>query len=308
MDSKQAQIRSYLDQHFGTGTPHKNGEVSYYCPFCNHYKKKLQVNIKTQRWHCWIDGHNGKSLVNLLKKSKASEQIVQRVSDLVEFTPKSSQNSVEEKRVVLPENYIPMWKGNDSSPHYRNALYYLLNKRNLTKFDILKYQIGYCEDGEYSGMIIIPSYDENNMLNYFVGRSYYPEAAYKHKNPEVSKDVIGFESNIDWTEPITIVEGAFDAMATKRNVIPLFGKKIMPKLRQKIVENKVKTLYISLDKDALSDAISEVEFFMNSGIDVRLVTLPGKDPSETGFVEMNKIISQTNTFDLFDLVTLKMSL
>lgn len=308
MDSKQAQIRSYLDQHFGTGTPHKNGEVSYYCPFCNHYKKKLQVNIKTQRWHCWIDGHKGNSLVNLLKKSKASEQIVQRVSDLVEFTPKSSQNNTEEKRVVLPENYIPMWKGNDSSPHYRNALYYLLNKRNLTKFDILKYQIGYCEDGDYSGMIIIPSYDENNMLNYFVGRSYYPEAAYKHKNPEVSKDVIGFESNIDWTEPITIVEGAFDAMATKRNAIPLFGKKIMPKLRQKIVENKVKTLYVSLDKDALSDAISEVEFFMNSGIDVRLVTLPGKDPSETGFVEMNKIISQTNTFDLFDLVTLKMSL
>ena len=24
----------------------KNGEQAFYCPFCNHHKKKLQVNLK----------------------------------------------------------------------------------------------------------------------------------------------------------------------------------------------------------------------------------------------------------------------
>ena len=308
MDSKQAQVKSYLDQHFGTGTPHKNGEMSYYCPFCNHHKKKLQVNLQTQKWHCWIDGNKGNSIVTLLKKSKASKTIIERVSDLVGQPSKHTHSEAEDRRVVLPEHYIPIWKGNDSSPHFRNAIHYLINTRGLSKFDILKYQIGYCEEGDYNGMIILPSYDENGILNYFVGRSYYGQANIKHKNPEVSKDIVGFESHIDWNEPIIIVEGSFDAIATKRNSIPLFGKKILPKVRQKIIENKVKKLYISLDKDALGDAITEVEFFMNSGIDVRLVTLSGKDPGETGFIEMNKIIRQTSTFDLFDLVVLKMSL
>lgn len=308
MDSKQEQVKAYLDQHFGTGTPHKNGEVSYSCPFCNHYKKKLQVNLQNQRWHCWIDGNKGNSILTLLKKTKASNHIIEKVAELVDHLPKNNNAEVEEKRVVLPDDYIPIWKGNDSSPHFRNALHYLLNERKLTKFDILKYQIGYCERGEYSGMIIIPSYDENGMLNYFVGRSYYPNNTFKHKNPEVSKSVIGFESHVDWTEPITIVEGAFDAIATKRNAIPLFGKKILPKLRSKILENKVKTLYISLDKDALADAITEVEYFINSGIEVKLVKLSGKDPGETGFVEMNKIIRETESLDLFNLIMLKMSI
>jgi DNA primase len=309
MDAKQAQIKLYLDQHLGVGTPHKNGEVSYYCPFCNHYKKKLQVNLTTQKWHCWVDGAKGNSILTLLKKSKASQHIISQVADLVDYIPNRQQQTEEsETRVVLPDGYIPLWKGNESSPYFKNALHYLLEKRKLTKFDILKYQIGYCEEGDYSGMIIIPSYDENGILNYFVGRSFYGEASIKHKNPEVSKDVVGFESNIDWTQPITIVEGAFDAIATKRNAIPLFGKKILPKLRQKIMQNKVSRLYLSLDKDALSDAIAEVEFFMNNGVDVRIVNLAGKDPSDTGFIEMNKLVRQTPTLDLFDLITLKMSL
>lgn len=307
MDSKQAQIKSYLDQHFGVGTPHKNGEVSYYCPFCNHYKKKLQVNLSSQRWHCWIDGNKGNNLISLLKKSKASQHIIEKVTDLTDYIPKNT-SIVEERRVTLPENYIPIWKGNENSPHFKNAFHYLINKRNLTKYDILKYQIGYCEKGEYSGMIIVPSYDENGILNYFVGRSFYQEAVIKHKNPDISKDIVGFDFHIDWKEPVILVEGAFDAIATKRNAIPLFGKRIMPKLRHKIIENKVKRLYISLDKDAQIDAITELEFFMNHNIDVRLINLQSKDPGETGFVEMNKLVNQSNKLDLFDLVMLKMAL
>ena len=34
----------------------------------------------------------------------------------------------------------------------------------------------------YSGKIIIPSYDENASLNYFVARAYYHEDKWKHKN------------------------------------------------------------------------------------------------------------------------------
>lgn len=307
MDAKQAQIKALLDQHLGTGTLHKNGEVSYYCPFCNHYKKKLQVNLTSQKWHCWIDNSKGNSLLSLLKKSKASELIINKVSDLVEYIPRHKESKEDYRQISLPEHYIPIWKGNPNNPHFKNAMWYLTEKRKLTKHDIIKYQIGYCEQGEYMGMIIVPSFDENYQLNYYVGRSFY-DSGIKHKNPDISKDIIGFESLIDWTQPITLVEGSFDAITTKRNTIPLFGKKILPKLKQKIIEQRVQTIYIGLDPDAISDAIQEVEYFMNCGIDVRMLNIQEKDPAETGFIGMVNLRQQATSVDLFDLVKLKMLL
>jgi hypothetical protein len=40
------------------------------------------------------------------------------------------------------------------------------------------------------------------------------------------KNIIGFENMINWNVPIVLCEGAFDAIAIKRNAIPLFGKNI----------------------------------------------------------------------------------
>ena len=111
---------------------------------------------------------------------------------------------------------------------------------------------------------------------------------------------------IDWTQPITIVEGAFDAISTKRNTIPLFGKKILSKLKSKIIEHRVQTIYLALDPDAIKDAIVEIEYFLNNGIEVKLVKLE-QDPNDTGFEGMRGKINETTSVDLFDLVSLKMA-
>jgi hypothetical protein len=42
----------------------------------------------------------------------------------------------------------------------------------------------------------------------------------------VSRDIIGFELFINWNVPIILCEGVFDAIAIKRNAIPLLGKTI----------------------------------------------------------------------------------
>ena len=307
MDVNQLQLKQIVDSHLGSGTIGKNGETSYFCPFCNHYKKKLQVNYLSEVFHCWVCNTKGRSIATLLKKSNAPKHFFTKALELSTkktYTNGSEQSKVEQ--VSLPQEYIPMWKGSSSSPYYKNAIHYLLEKRKLTKYDILKYQIGYCESGEYSGMIIVPSYDQHGMLNYFVGRSFYNNATIKHKNPDSTKDVIGFESIIDWSQPITIVEGAFDAITTKRNCIPLFGKKILTKLKSRILEERTKTIYLALDPDAIADAIIEIEYFINNGIDVRLVPLQ-QDPNDTGYLKMRTLISKTSSIDLFDLVSLKMA-
>ena len=98
-----------------------------------------------------------------------------------------------------------------------------LYERGLTNNDFIKYQIGYATSGDFGGRVIIPSFSESNQLNYFIARS-YDGNFYKYRNPEVSKDIIFFENLINWETPIILCEGVFDAMAIKRNAIPLLGK------------------------------------------------------------------------------------
>lgn len=306
MEVNQLQLKQIVDSHLGSGTVGKNGETSYFCPFCNHYKKKLQVNFISEVFHCWVCNTKGRSIATLLKKSNAPKHLTLKALELTTKKQHSSFSKQDVIQVTLPAEYTPMWKGNANSPYFKNAMHYLLEKRKLTKFDVLKYQIGYCESGDYGGMVIIPSYDEHGILNYFVGRSFYSTPTIKHKNPDSTKDIIGFESTIDWSQPVTIVEGVFDAISTKRNTIPLFGKKILSRLKSKIIEQRVQTVYLALDPDAIRDAIVEIEFFLNNGIDVKLVKLE-QDPNDTGFEEMRSKINETTSVDLFDLVSLKMA-
>ena len=153
--------------------------------------------------------------------------------------------------------------------------------------------MGYCRKGQYAKKIIIPSYDANGSLNYFVARAYYESDMYKHKNPKVSKDIVGFELHINWTMPIILVEGAFDAIAIKRNVIPLFGKTISNTLKKRIVEKGVTDIYICLDLDARKQALEAAEYFISNGVNVYFVDLTDKDPSKLGFLKIKELLDLT---------------
>jgi DNA primase len=302
------EVKHIIDEHLGSSMQHKkSGEISYYCPFCNHHKRKLQVNINTQKWHCWTCDSKGQTITSLLRKSNAPNQSYQKIKEIYGDNNFSNKNNFSRELVGLPEHYKPLYIP-QSTPDYKNALHYAMQVRGLTPMDILRYEVGYCEQGPYAGMLIIPSYNDHNMINYYVGRSFYDNATIKHKNPPVTKDIIGFDNQINWKEPIIIVEGAFDAIATKRNAIPLFGKIILSTLRNKILTEKVQKLYLSLDTDAFKSSVKEIEYFMNNGIEVCLVNLPGKDPSEAGYVSMIEAMSRAKKVDFFDLINFKMSL
>ena len=301
------QAKHLLDDHLGSSVQHrKDGEISYHCPFCNHYKPKLQVNLNTQKWHCWVCVSKGQTLISLLKKSNAPTQTYKKIRELYGDSRPNSKTDFAREIVGLPEHYKPLYI-TQNTPDYKNALHYALSVRKLTPLDILRYQVGYCEEGPYAGMLIVPSYNEAGLLNYYVGRSYY-NTTISHKNPPVSKDVIGLENQINWKEPIIIVEGVYDAIATKRNAIPLFGKKILSSLRTKILTEKVQKIYLALDKDAFKDSIKEVEYFLNNGIEVYVIQVPGKDPGDVGYEVMVDSINKAKKVDFFDLITYKMML
>ena len=296
-------LQTLLESLLNRGRSLQNDETSFHCPFCNHYKKKLQVNLRTQMWQCWVCGVKGRSIYHLFKKLKASKMHFEKLQEFSDYVPTKSKKKTYDE-LSLPAEFKTFLNVERGNPEFHNALGYL-RKRGLTREDILRYNIGYCESGPYSKMVIIPSYDKNGTLNFFTGRSYYKDSSFKHKNPQVSKDIIGFELYVNWNLPITIVEGAFDALAIKRNAIPLFGKIVLENLKKAVVENKVKNINIALDRDARAKALQSCEYFINNGVSVTLVDLEDDDPSDLGFSKITNIIQESKVLTPYQLMEMK---
>jgi len=280
----------------------KGGEHAFHCPFCNHHKKKLQVNFETQKWHCWVCNQGGHKIGILLRKINAPKNIISEVLKILGDYRGVSKDKEEktEYNVSLPQCYQPLWKKSDD-PLYKNAIHYL-RQRGIGSVDILRYSIGYCSSNGYSNRIIIPSYDKDGKLNYFIARDMFPNSKFKYKNPPMSKDMIGFEMYINWKEPIVLCEGVFDAIAIRNNAIPLLGKFLSKTLLKKLAEEQPKEVYVALDTDAKKDALKLVKFLMDSGINTYLLEMNDKDPSELGFKRFWKIAENAKLFKFSDVV------
>jgi len=296
-----------VNNALGQGKRTARGNQAYTCPFCNHHKPKLEVNFTENSegknpWACWTCGKKGQTIRSLFKQSQQSPEFIAQLKPLVK-TGGVYEKSHDINIVELPSEF----KQFDDTLISRHALNYL-RKRNITQNDIDKYGMGFCEYGQYAKMIVIPSYSDNGNLNYFTARSFEKEPYIKYRNPEASRDIIPFEMFVNWDLPIILCEGPFDAIAIKRNAIPLFGKNIQPALMKKIVTSKVQKIYIALDNDALKKALEFCELLLNEGKEVYLVKLEGKDPSDMGFEHFTKLIQKTTPLTNYKLMESKLQL
>jgi hypothetical protein len=295
----------------GSGKATARNNYAYHCPLCHHHKPKLEVNLTENRegknpWHCWACDARGTTIYNLFRQVKAASDKFVELGSLVK-----SSKSIKETQVVstvtLPDEYISLNNVDNSDIMDRHATAYL-NNRHVSKYDILKYNIGYCKTGLYKNMIIIPTYDADGRLNYFTARSFEKEPYVKYRNPSASRDVVPNEHLINWNVPVILCEGLFDAIAIKRNAIPLLGKNIQSSLMKKIVTSVVDKIYIALDRDAIKQALKFCERLMAEGKEVYLVDMQDKDPSEMGFENFTKLIQTTLPLTYYDLMEQKLAI
>jgi hypothetical protein len=115
-----------------------------------------------------------------------------------------------------------------------------------------------------------------------------------------------FENQINWNEPITLVEGVFDAMAVKRNSIPILGKFIPTKLNEAIYKNEVKSINILLDEDAQQQALRYTMQFQNQGITTKNIKPTDKDASDMGFTEVNNKLKESKQTGFGDIISQKL--
>ena len=293
------------------GKSHKRARDNYafHCPFCNHRKPKLEINMATNEegknpWECWVCQTRGRTIRSLLKQLKTPRE---QAAEILKYLPKGAQIEYKQLSIIeLPKEYQPLYSASNTSV-IANLVKKYLYDRGLTDNDFIKYRIGYATSGEYGGRVIIPSFSESGTLNFFVARA-YDGNYFKYKNPEASKDIIFFENLINWNAPIILCEGVFDAMAIRRNAIPILGKSISNSLYKKILTSTLKDIYIALDTDARDRALQIAEQFLNQGKRVFLIDLPDKDPSEMGFQAFTEHIQSAQELDLSSLMVHKLDL
>jgi DNA primase len=240
------------------------GQISFDCPTCSYDikgldeldgKGNLEVNYKHNVYKCWVcaethDTHG--SVYKLIKKFGNPRQLKKYL-----LLRPDEDESVQRvyKTVKLPKEFIPFSSasaGLKMTPQYRQAYNYI-KSRNITELMCQKFNIGFCYTGLYENRIIIPSYDENGFVNYFVARSYLQKTKRKYMNPEAQKEILIFnEKLINWEEPIYLVEGAFDSIFLN-NAIPMLGKYMSEHLYNTLYNKAVKIIIV-LDPDAWGDA------------------------------------------------------
>lgn len=321
-------VKILLESFFGEEAKIGSKNYFFHCPICNHYKRKLLIEKTTFQWHCWIceNTHHtkGRTLYSLFKFFKASLYYLNEASKVSNIhhtgIPTDSKNLFGEQEYVeddslysnisLPKEFVPIAEEKRvSDPEYKNAVYYL-EKRNIRPLDIVRYNIGYCQDGEYSGRIVIPSYDKFFRLNYFVSRAYFKSISLKYKNPNIDKTkIICFESFLNWSLPITIVEGTFDAIPLRYNVTPILGSTLSDghKLLSDILLKRPPQVNVILDKDAIEKAVNISEILLNNDINTKLILLEDdRDPNELGFHYLSNKIKETQLLDFGTLMKVKL--
>lgn len=264
-------------QHYAS-----KGQISFDCPVCalekgldkGDGKGNLEINYARHVYKCWAcsetNGTHG-PLGKLFDQFATKKQ-----KKLYHILKPEEFKKIEEvkKKLKMPQGYTKFKDSNPIFIPHKEAINYL-KSRSITEDIIEKYQIGYTVTGDYAYRIIVPSFNKEGQLNYFIARS-WARSKMKYKNPPVPKDEIIFnESLIDWEKDIYLVEGVFDGFFLD-NSIPMLGKVLSENLFHRLYNDARGNIIVCTDGDAWSNGI-KIYHELNGGVlynRIKIVKLP----------------------------------
>ena len=253
----------------------------------DHNKYNLAFNSRENIYKCWKCKDSG-IIHKLVQKYGQNED----VNKLKLIMPNYIGNNVNvfRKSIInhnnitcpLPEGYTLLSESVKSRMH-QIAIDYITKDRKVSWEQIIDGKIGYTEIGKYKNRIIIPSFNESKLINYFEARAFIKKLKPPYYKPDKKVfpdkiipdkyDIIFNEFNINWDLPIYLVEGVFDSFRIP-NSIPMLGKTPSWLLISELVKYNA-TVIICLDEDAFKDGYEIYENLNSLGLDVYFVDLKG---------------------------------
>lgn len=283
----------FITTVFGGGKLSRgSNNIDVWCPVCapsDKSKKKLSIRLSDDANHCWTCEWKARSLVSLIKKYGTREELVAYRD---KFMTGNARDQVtidveQEKLVKLPDDFTLLALASRSDPDAKAAIRYV-ESRGLTEKDLWFFKIGISDEPRWRRRIIVPSFDVNGKLNYYVGRAIDQQRKPKYDNPDNDKATIIFnEINVDWDKRVTLCEGAFDMFKCGDNTIPLLGSSLNEQsiLFNTIIANNT-PIALALDADMIVKRVPYIaakleEYDVSvSIVDIRPFDDPGKMTKE----------------------------
>jgi len=296
---KGQEFHSIVQNIFGDVKGYLQSEqIQINCPRCMERegleepdgKFNLEINTSKRMFRCWkCDEPKFSGSLGRLVRSYGTKMDYEMYKSYAgtenDYFNGYDEKEEEEVVVTLPEETIFFSQMNISNPEHLEAYNYLIFDRKLTRELILKFRLGFCISGKYSKRIIIPSFDINGAVNYFVARTYEKSSKGRkiqpYDNPKANKNSIIFnEGFINWSSTVYLVEGVFDSLSFPVNTIPMLGKSISPTLFLRLKEFKPRVVVL-LDPDAYKNSLELYYQLYSIYVDcedcVKIVKLPNND-------------------------------
>lgn len=292
-------IRSILTAAFGQGAISRDGiNYAVSCPACDGHKKnkrKLEVRLDDARYHCWVCGIKGSDVRYLIRKYRPD--LSDRTSS-VKLLKNVKVHDEEEIKLQLPNGTHLLGVTSSKDPDMAATRRYLY-RRGLTPIDLMRWRILGTPVGSFRRKAIIPSFDIDGKLNYYVARSVDDLGSFRYKNAKVSKENVIFnEIDVNWNKTIILVEGVFDAIKCPENTIPILGSSLSKKsLLYKKLSIHQSDCIVALDPDLKMKAYKLASSLSRAGCNVQVVFAPkGKDMGDLNKDQAKKVIANAKQY------------
>lgn len=294
----------FIESIFGKGILSSNGKnFAVRCPICapsDRNKKKLAIRTTDDAHHCWVCGWKSYSLAPLIRKYGTADQL--QTYKTVYKPEKSSGEITEEapKVTPLPTDFVLLAELQGSKHPDVKAAWNYLTSREISLRDAWHYRLGISQDNRWRRRIIMPSFDDEGELNFFVARNYDPyDKRTKYDNPDDDKYGIVFnELNIDWDKMLVICEGPFDLVKCGENSTALLGSDFSPKSRlfSQIMMHGT-PVALALDGDMWNKKTPKIaKLLQQYDVDVKIVdTREIKDPGSSNKKEFKNLLERAIT-------------
>ena len=285
---------NFLESFLNTSLSKDGQNINIWCPFCKHSNKnklKLAIHLEKNIYHCWLCDKKGSNVSYLIsklnsskkdkalklfktsnKKSNDFDSILNSLNNEWDFA-KDSLEVIEP--IDFPEDFRMLATDfNSNDPDVRDIFKYALS-RGISKHKLWLLKVGYSHKIDFRRSLIIPSLDEDGEINFYTSRKIDVSSkdSYKYKNASVQKKSIIFNDiNINWSLPLTIVEGPLDLIKTNDNATCLLGSSLTEDmlLFKKIVSNGTE-VNLALDSDVYYKTINIADLLSSYNIKVNIL-------------------------------------
>jgi len=300
-------IQDVVVKAFGKGVFSRDGiNYAVRCPVCKdsrEEKKKMVIRLDDGRYHCWVCGAKGTNVRKLIVKIRPD--VLSGIGNL--RLVKRSEEDLPKEDLCLPDNAVFLANNSLKDPDMLAVKNYL-KRRGLSSIDLYRWRIMAARSGSYRRKAIVPSFDDDGNLNYYVARTINSGDSIKYRNSQVAKEGVIFnEVDIDWGKEIILVEGVFDAIKCPENTVPILGSSLSYRslLYKRIVQNQTPCI-VALDPDLKEKAFKLADLLASAGCRVKISFAPdGKDWGDLDKESVKKILKKSLEYSSMMRITYK---